>query len=138
MVLWDSNPPTSPSSHSGYAQLTRYPTPSGLTTEGIPSPRSFSSCRSATLWLSLLRSSSLWKTPLLFVPFIRILACNHPLVSLDTESSEIVQKTPYAILFLDPPDTHEAVYKPWLSLEVAIPESKATHCRLSSKCKINK
>ena len=35
-------------------------------------------------------------------------------------------------------DTHEAVCKPWLSLEVAIPENKATHCRLSYKCKIKK
>ena len=29
-------------------------------------------------------------------------------------------------------DTHEAVHKPWLLLEVAIPENEATHCRLSS------
>ena len=35
-------------------------------------------------------------------------------------------------------DTHEVVCKPWLSLEVAIPENPPTVCRFSSKCKINK
>ena len=38
------------------------------------------------------------------IPFPLVLGCGRPLVGLDTESSEVVQKAPHPLLFLPPPE----------------------------------
>ena len=57
-----------------------------------------------------------------FVPFISIFSCDPPLVGLDIESSEVVQETPYPLLFL--PDSR----KPRPPRVLRTPRTSAVSC----------
>ena len=63
-------------------------------------------------------------------PFPRVLGCSRPLVSVDAESSEVVQETPNPLFFL-PPHTARAPHH--FSEHHALWQSRILHARHKSR-----